>query len=189
MRKVGFRVAYSTMHSSGSISTLVSTRGGSVGILTYQSISALLHHGKLSSSESLGFETFQLSLNISGELCIPTSTLGFFQVSDRTCQRSVQTSNSSDTLLNGGFLASHSSQHVGRHFSLASCKKFCHGYFSRPGALGYTTVIFKSWAAQRYSLYRQGFSISVCQWGQVQLKQLQQKFTNSVGNDEKFSVL
>ena len=53
------------------------------------------------------------SLDRLGELCIYfcTSYLGSFQGSSRTCQRSIQTSDSSNTLLDGGSLASHNSHH------------------------------------------------------------------------------
>ena len=45
------------------------------------------------------------------------------QVSGRTCIRSIKIPYSSGTLLDGCFLASFSSQHVGRHASLlSSCK-------------------------------------------------------------------
>ena len=44
------------------------------------------------------------------------SFLSSVQVSGRTHHRSIQTSNSIHTLMDGSSLASHSSQHVGRHF-------------------------------------------------------------------------
>ena len=46
-------------HSSGSILTLGSTRGGSIGILMYQSMSASLCRGISITSESLRVEHFQ----------------------------------------------------------------------------------------------------------------------------------
>ena len=52
------------------VSRLWSTGGGSVGILTYQSMSALLHFGKFIASGSLGVECFQPSLDISTKLCV-----------------------------------------------------------------------------------------------------------------------
>ena len=59
MRKVGSRMAPSSSHCSGSFSTLRLTRGGSVGILTYQSISALLHLEKSTTSGCLQVECCQ----------------------------------------------------------------------------------------------------------------------------------
>ena len=52
--KIGSRVAPSSSHSSGRISILASPAGGSVGILTCQSVSALLHLEKFTISGSLG---------------------------------------------------------------------------------------------------------------------------------------
>ena len=80
-------------------------------------MSTLLHLGKSISCGSLGIECFQFSLDIWNELCVflfcfscPSSV----QASGRTCHRSIQTSHSSYTLLNGGSLASHSPQHLKR---------------------------------------------------------------------------
>ena len=73
---------------------------------------------------------------------------------------------SNGTLLHGGSLASHSSQHVGRHsLSVSHCKRPCHGCFGRPGAQGSAIGKFKPLAAQRCVLHRQEFSSSVCQVG------------------------
>ena len=52
MEKVGSRVAPSSLHSSGGISNLETTRDGSVSILTYQAMSALLHLAKSTISRS-----------------------------------------------------------------------------------------------------------------------------------------
>ena len=53
------------------------------------------------------------------------------------CQRSTQIFDSGGTMLNGGSLAPHSSQHVGRHSSVVSChKRSCCGCLSRPSAQG-----------------------------------------------------
>ena len=67
-------------------------------------------------------------------------------------------------MLDGGTLASHSSQHVGRHSSvLSQCKIPHHGHFSRPHAQGSAISVFYPLAAQRCVLCRQGFSSSVFQ--------------------------
>ena len=70
---------------------------------------------------SLGVECFQPLFNVSVELCISSciSSPSSVQVSSRTCHRSFQTYNCSCTLLGGGSLAFHSSQHVGRHSTSA----------------------------------------------------------------------
>ena len=111
--------------SSSSVSLL-----GSTGIL--------IHLEKFATSGNLGFEYFQPSLDISDELYISSFCISVprsVQNYGRTCHRSIQTS--SFTLLDGGSLASHSSQHVGKHSSSVSySKRFCHGYFSRPCAEG-----------------------------------------------------
>ena len=129
--KVGSRMASSSLHSSNSVSTLESTEAGSVSILTYQSMSALLHLVKSTTSGSLGFEHFSPSVNISVELCI-----SFFKInspnsvpfSGRTCDRWIQTCNSSGTMLSGGSIACHSSQHDGRHSLSVFCHKiYCEG--------------------------------------------------------------
>ena len=46
LAEISSRMAYSSPHSSSSISTLGSTRGGFAGILIYQSVSALFHFGE-----------------------------------------------------------------------------------------------------------------------------------------------
>ena len=58
MGKIGSTVASSSSHSLGRISTFGSTRGGSAGILTHKSISALLHLAESTTSGSLGVEHF-----------------------------------------------------------------------------------------------------------------------------------
>ena len=68
--KVGSRVAYSFWHSLGSLLTLASTWGGYVGVLTYQSLSALLHLEESTTFGSLAIECFQPSLGIWGESCV-----------------------------------------------------------------------------------------------------------------------
>ena len=121
--KVDSRVTPASSHNSDCLSPLRSTRGRSVVILIHQSMSALLHLGKLTNSGSLGFECFQPPQDISYQLCVSSSLYssnGSVQDSVRTCHKSIQTSYSSGTLLDGGSLASHSSQHVGRHSSLVS---------------------------------------------------------------------
>ena len=81
------------------------------------------------------------------------------QVSSRTCQWSTQTFDSGGSMLNGGSLASHSSQHVGRcSLVVPSSKRSHRGCFGRPGAQGSVISAFNPLAAQRHVLCRQGFS-------------------------------
>ena len=79
-------MASSSLHSLIGISTLVSTVDGFAGIITYQSMSTLLHHGESITSGSFGVELFQPSLKVSGELCFspalfPLVCPGFWQMS------------------------------------------------------------------------------------------------------------
>ena len=73
-------MAPSMLLSTRGILTFGSTVGGSFGILTDHSKSALLPWG----------EQFQLSLDISGELCLLSCSINSsssVQISSRTCQR------------------------------------------------------------------------------------------------------
>ena len=135
-----------SFNSAGCISSLGSTTGRSVGVLLYQSMSAVLHFGKSKPSGCPGVECFQPSLDISGKLLVSFSNLSSpasTQVPEKTCHRSAQTSNSSGTLLYGGSLASYSSQYIGRHSSLVSYHKGpCQGCLSRLGSQGWQSLNF-----------------------------------------------
>ena len=62
----------------------------------------------------------------------------FVNLSAITCYRSIQTSGSSGTVLDAGFMDSHCFQHVGRHYSLVSChERFHEKCLIRPGAQGF----------------------------------------------------
>ena len=154
-------VASSSLHCPGSISTLGSTRGWSVGILMYHSMSVVLHLGKSPSSGSLGVECIEFSFDISGMLCLSSSCISSsnsFQISGGTCHRSIQTLGSG-TMLDRSSLASHISQHAGRHSLVLFChKRSCHGCFDRPDAQGSAIAAFTPLAAQWYMLCRQEFS-------------------------------
>ena len=96
---IGPRVE-SSSHFPSSFPPLESTRGGPVGFLTYQSMSALLHSGKTYLQE-LGVE----SVEVQGELyisftCINSSSA--VQVSSGSSHTSIQTSYISVTMLDGG---------------------------------------------------------------------------------------
>ena len=93
------------------------SRGEHTGIFSFYSMPALFHFGNSTASRGLGIECLQPSLDFSGKLCVSSSDSGpscTVQVSGRICQWSTQMVHSSGTLLDGGSLASHSSQHVGR---------------------------------------------------------------------------
>ena len=121
---------------------------------------------KPTTSGSLWVECFYILLDILSELCISSCCISFpssFQVSGRTYHKSIQT-DSIGTLLDGGFLVSHSSPHVWGHFlSVSHYKRPCQGYFGRQGALGSAVAAFNPLATQRCVLHRKGFSSSMCQ--------------------------
>ena len=63
--------------------------------------------------------------------------------------KSIHTSHSSGTMLDGGYLASHNSHHAGRHSPLVSHHRSYHKCFGRPGAQGSAIAAFNPLAAQR----------------------------------------
>ena len=160
-------MAPSSSGGSGSFSSLGPSRGGPLGIFSFYSMPTLFHFGNSTASGGLGVECLEPSLEFSGKLCVSSSCSGpscSVQVSSRTCERSIQTFDSGSSMLDGGSLASHSSQHAGRCSSaMPTCKRSCCGCFSRPGAQGCAISAFNPLAAQQYVLCRQGFSSSVCQ--------------------------
>ena len=100
--------------------------GRSLSILTYQSLSAVLHLGKSITSESLEVNAFSYLWTYQVSCVYPPASVPLVL---STFQMSVQPSYSSGSVLDGGFLASHSSQHVGRHsLSVSHPKRLCHGY-------------------------------------------------------------
>ena len=156
-------------------------------------MSALLHSGKTITSRSFGVECIQPSMEVSNELCISSSCISsfsFVQVSTGTCHKQIQTSYSGGIMLYEGSLASHSSQHVGRHSSSVSYhKKSHHGCFSRPGAQGSAIAAFNPWLLRDMSCTDKGsLPHFVWQW-QGQLEHLQQKSTSIVGRSGKDGVL
>ena len=70
MGKVGCRIASSSSQSPSGISILGSTRGVSVSILLYQSMSPLLHLEEIINSGCLRVDFFQPPSEVSGVLCI-----------------------------------------------------------------------------------------------------------------------
>ena len=154
-------------HRSGCTSSLESVGAECAGILPYQSMSVLLWLEASSPFGHLGVECFQSPLGLSGELCVFSSSCsspGSIQDPRIVTHWSLQISYSCDTLLDGGSLASHSSQHAGRYSSYVSDHK---GPYQRClgqlGAEGSLITAFNHLATQRSVLHRQGFSSSVCQ--------------------------
>ena len=97
-------VTSSSSHSPSNISTLRWTRGGFVGILMYQSMPALLHFGKYTTSRGLGVECIQPSLDKSGSLFLSSSCFNSsssIQISGRTCHHSIRTFDSGGTMFDG----------------------------------------------------------------------------------------
>ena len=145
-------VAPSPSGGSDSFSPLGPSRGGPVGIFLFYAMPALFHFGNSTASGSLGVECLQPSLEFSGKLCVSSSGSGpscSLQVSSITCQWSTQTFTSGGSMLAGGSLASHSSQHAGRCSSAVShCKRSHHGCFGRPGTQGSVISAFNPLAAQ-----------------------------------------
>ena len=132
--------------------TLGPSRGGPAGFFSFYSMPALFHLGNSTASGGLGVECLQPSLDFSCKLCVSISGSGpscSVQVSGRTCQWSTQTFDSGGTMLDGGSLAFHSFQHVGRCSLVVSHHKTsCCGCFSRPGVQGSAISAFKPLAAQ-----------------------------------------
>ena len=154
-------MAFFSLHCPNCISTLGSTRVGSVGIIMFWTVSGVLHLEK-STSGGLGVEYIQSSLDILGKLCLSTyciSSSGYVQVSGRKFHTSIQTIDSRGTMLDGG--SPHSSQHVGRCSSALFCHKrsWC-GWFSRPGVQGSAMSVFNPLAARRYVLCRQTLNLN-----------------------------
>ena len=160
-------VAPSSSGGSGRFSLLGPSRGGPPGIFLFYSMPTLFHFGNSIACGVLGVECLQPSSEISGKFCVSSSSSGpscSVQVSSRTCQWSTQTFASGGSMLDGGSLASHHSQHAGRCSSMVpSSKKSCCGCFGRPGAQGSAISVFHPLAAQQHVLCRQGFSSLVCQ--------------------------
>ena len=76
----------------------------------------------------------------------------------------MQTFDFDGTMLDGGSLTPHSSQHVGKCSSVVPHhKRSCHGRLRRPGIQGSAISVLNPLAAQDCVLGRQGFSSSVCQ--------------------------
>ena len=91
----------SSSYCSSCISALGSTRGGSVGILMYHSLSVILHLWKIHYLwGALGLNTFNHPWTYQVKLHLSPCYISFSSsVSGRTCHRSIQTVDSSGTVL------------------------------------------------------------------------------------------
>ena len=111
------------------------SRGGPTGIFSFYSMPAFYHLGNSTACGGLGVECLQPSFDSSGKLCVfssSSSPSSSFQISGRTCQWSTQTFDSGGTMLDGGSVAFHSSQYVGRcSLAMSHCKRSHHGCFGR----------------------------------------------------------
>ena len=104
------------------------------------------------------------------------SSLSCVQVSGRMCYRSVQTSYSSGTLLDGGILASHSSLCVGRHSSLLYHIQSHHGCFSAIGLKCLALLPLTLWLLRDVHCADKG-SLPQCKVVTGQLKHIQQQLS------------
>ena len=124
-------------------------------------MSVLLHIGKSHAAGSLGVECFQPPWDISGELYISSSSFcspGSIQAHGIMCHKSIQTSYSSGTFLDGVSLSCHSSQYVGRHSSSVSHhKRPCHGFLSWPGAQGSAITNLTLWLFSNLCFAEKGY--------------------------------
>ena len=182
MGKVGSRMASSSLHSSNGFS-IFAFNWRLISWHPHIPMPVLLHLGESATSGSLGVEHFQPFLDVSGNF------LSTVKVSDRTYQMPIQTSNSICTLVDGGSLASHSSQYVGRCLSSEShCKRFCQGCL-----LGW--MLKGLWSLHLFLclledvLTREGFSTSFCKAVVKVTRNLWQRFTTNVGKNEQVGVL
>ena len=96
--------------------------------------------------EALRFNAFHTPRT--PRLCVSSYCIGSHSsvhISGRTFHRSIQTACSRGTLLDGGYPALYTFQHVGRHSSLLSyCTKSCDGCFRRLGTQGSVITAFNS---------------------------------------------
>ena len=106
----------------------------------------------------------------SDEVCISPSSVNsssVVHISSGTCHKSIQTSYSSGTMLDGGFLSSHSSQQVDRHsLSVSHCKGSHQGCFGRLVAQGSANAAFIPLTTQRCVCVGKGSLPESVRWWQ-----------------------
>ena len=154
---------------------------------------ALFQFGNSTASGGLGVECLQPSLEISGKLCVSSSSSGpscSVQVSSRTCQWPTQTFTSGGSMLDGGSLASYSSQHAGRCSSAVSHhKRSRHGCLGRPGTQGSVVSALTLWLLSDVCYANKGSLPRSVRWWWGQLKRLRQGSTSSAGGSGLDGVL
>ena len=149
--------------------------------------------GNSTTSGGLGVESFQPSMEVSDMLCVSsscTSSSSSVQDPGRTCQRSTETFDSGGTMLDGGSLASHSSQHVGRYsWHCPIIKDLGMDVLVGHVLKGLLYLHLTLWLLRDvYCADRSSVSQSVRQW-QGQLKHLCQRSTSTVGRYGQVGVL
>ena len=169
------------------------SRGGPTGIFSFYSMPALFHLANSTTSGGLGVECFQPSLDFSGKLCVSSSSSSSscsVQVSGRTCQQSTRTFYSSGTMLDGGSLASHSSQHVCRHSVVVSHnKRSCCGCLVGQVLKGLQYLHLTLWQLNDVCYTDRGSLPQSVRWWWGQLKSLCQRSTSSAGRNGPVGVL
>ena len=133
-------------------------------------------------------ECLQPSLDISGKLCVSSSCVSSsdsVQVSGRTCQRSTQMFDSGCTMLDGGSLAPHSSQNVGRHsLAVPDHKNLIVDVSVGQALQGSTISAFNPLAAAQCVFTQTGvLFLSLSGSSGATLKHLHQRSTSSVGRN------
>ena len=158
--KVSSKIASSSSHNYNGISLLGLPGSESIGILTYHVMSPLLHLENVLPLGTLGLNTFNhpWTYQVTHSNPLPAlASLVLSYVSGRMCHGSFLMSNSSCSLLDGGFMTSHNSQHVERITYWSHDKRLI--------AQGSFITAFNPLATQSKVLHRQRFSSSVCQIG------------------------
>ena len=136
---------------SGSFSPFGPSRGGPAGIFSFHSVPALLHLGISTTSGCLGVDylhpwMFQVRYMFPLPPLVPLVLSMFLAEHVKGQLRWLILVH---TMLDGGSLAPHSSQHVGRCSSVVPHhKRSHHGCFGRPGAQGSAISAFNPLAAQ-----------------------------------------
>ena len=162
-----FQDGFFSLENSGSILSSI-RHGYLVSLHTskchfYYTLETLLPEGPL----RLNAFNHPWQSQVSYVFCPPALVLFLFilsNISTGTCNRSIQTSNSSYVLLDGGCLVSHFSQHVGRHYSPHYYgKKSGQICLGRRGAQRSTITSYSPLALQGYALCWQGHSSSICE--------------------------
>ena len=155
-------MAPSLSGGSGSFSPLGPSRGGPPGIFSFYPMPTLFHFGNSTASGGLGLNAFSHPWKFQVSYVFPPPALVPLVLSKFLAEHvngQLRHLISGGSMLDGGSLASHCSQHAGRgSLAVPSCKRSHHGCFVRPGTQGSVISAFNPLAAQQHVLHRQGFS-------------------------------